>query len=75
MPDILPMKPADLLRRLNRLAARRGLLFETREGGNHTVVRLGERRTVVGRHPADLKTGTLRGILKQLGITPADLED
>lgn len=69
------MKPAELLRRLNRLATRRGVAFETREGGNHTVVRLGDRRTVIGRHAADLKTGTLRGILKQLGITPVELED
>jgi predicted RNA binding protein YcfA (HicA-like mRNA interferase family) len=30
---------------------------------------------VIGCHPADLKSGTFRGILKQLGLTPADLED
>ena len=69
------MKPADLLRRLHRLATRRGLAVETREGGSHTIVRFGDRRTVIGRHPADLKPGTFRAILKQLGLTPADLED
>jgi predicted RNA binding protein YcfA (HicA-like mRNA interferase family) len=29
---------------------------------------------VVPRHAADLKTGTFRGILKQLGVTETDLE-
>jgi mRNA interferase HicA len=69
------MKPAELLRRLSRLATRRGLAIEVKEGGNHTVVRFDGKRTVIGRHPADLKTGTFRAILKQLGISPADLED
>jgi predicted RNA binding protein YcfA (HicA-like mRNA interferase family) len=29
----------------------------------------------VGRHSTDLKTGTLHGILKQLGLTPEDIEE
>jgi hypothetical protein len=61
------MKPAELLRRLRRLAARRGLDFATLEGRNHPKVRVAGRRSVVGRHLVDLKTGTLHGILKQLG--------
>ena len=68
------MKPAELLRRLRRLAAKRGLDFTTAEGRSHTKVTLAGRRSVVGRHPADLKTGTLHGILKQLGLTPEDIE-
>jgi hypothetical protein len=44
-------------------------------GGNHTKVTLNGRRTVIGRHPADLKTGTLRGILGQLDLKPSDLEE
>jgi mRNA interferase HicA len=69
------MKPTELLRRLNRLAAKRNLPISITEGGNHTKLRLGDRVTVIGRHNADLKTGTLRGTLKQLGLTQADLED
>jgi len=42
---------------------------------NRSKVTLNGRRTVVGRHSTDLKTGTLRGILKQLGLQPQDLED
>jgi hypothetical protein len=68
------MKPAELLRRLRRLAAERDLDFETSEGKNHTKVTLAGRRSVIGRHSADLKTGTLSGILKQLGLKPDEME-
>jgi predicted RNA binding protein YcfA (HicA-like mRNA interferase family) len=69
------MRPAELLRRLRRLAARRGLHLEISEGKNHTKVQLNGRRSVVGRHPTDLKTGTLHAILKQLGLKPEDAEE
>ncbi len=69
------MKPAELLRRLRRLAAKRGLDLEISQGKNHTKVTLGDRRSVIGRHPADLKTGTLNGILKQLGLKPEEIEE
>jgi hypothetical protein len=69
------MKPAELLRRLRRLAVKRGLDFEVSQGKNHTKVTLADHRSVVGRHPADLKTGTLQGILKQLGLTSEDIEE
>jgi predicted RNA binding protein YcfA (HicA-like mRNA interferase family) len=38
------------------------------------MVRLEGRMTVAPRHPVDLKTGTLRGILRDLSPTQADLE-
>ncbi len=68
------MKSADLLRRLRRLATRRGWEIDVTEGGSHTRVRLNGRGTTVPRHAEDLKTGTFRGVLKQLGLTDADLE-
>ncbi len=68
------MKAADLLRRLRRLATTRGWEIEVTEGGNHTKVRLNGRGTPVPRHANDLKTGTFRAILKQLGVTETDLE-
>jgi predicted RNA binding protein YcfA (HicA-like mRNA interferase family) len=74
MPELHRVKPNALLRSLRRLAARRGWAIEISEGGNHTKVTLNGRRTVVGRHPADLKSGTFRAILKQLGIEAEDLE-
>jgi hypothetical protein len=60
---------------LRRLAAKRGVDFAKSEGKNHTKVTLGGRRPVVGRHSTDLKTGTLHGILQQLGLRPEDIED
>lgn len=69
------MKPGELLRRLRRLAARRGLDFEIFEGKNHTKIALDGQRSVVGRHSADLKTGTLHAILRQLGLKPEEIEE
>jgi predicted RNA binding protein YcfA (HicA-like mRNA interferase family) len=74
MPDLSGMKPADLLRRLNRLATKRGWDIEAAEGGGHTKAWVNGRRSTVPRHAAELKTGTFRAILKQLGSTEADLE-
>lgn len=64
-----------MLRRLRRLAATRDLDFSISQGGNHTKVTFGGRRSVVGRHSVDLKTGTLHGILKQLGLTQDDIQE
>lgn len=75
MSEHQDVKPADLLRRLRRLATKRGWEIDIAEGGNHTKLRLNGRRAVVPRHATDLKTGTLHGILKQLGVPPADLEE
>jgi predicted RNA binding protein YcfA (HicA-like mRNA interferase family) len=69
------MKPAYLLRCLRRLATRRGWAMEVTEGGRHTKVRLDGRTTVLPRHAVDLKTGTFRSVLRDLGLTPEDLEE
>lgn len=69
------MKPPDLLRRLRRLANRRGWDIAVREGGRHTKVTLNGRSSTVPRHATDLKTGLLHAITKQLGIKVEDLED
>jgi predicted RNA binding protein YcfA (HicA-like mRNA interferase family) len=75
LPDILPVKPHELRRRLKRLANKRGWTFEEMEGANHIKVTINGHRSLVGRHAADLKTGTFHGILKQLNLKPSDLED
>jgi hypothetical protein len=69
------MKPAELLRRLRRLAAKRGLDLEISEGKNHTKLTLAGRRSVLGRHSVDLKSGTLHAILRQLELRPDDIEE
>jgi mRNA interferase HicA len=48
--------------------------IEVAEGGGHSKVWFNGRRSTVPRHAADLKTGTFRAILKQRGLTAADLE-
>jgi predicted RNA binding protein YcfA (HicA-like mRNA interferase family) len=63
------------LRRLSRLASNRGWQYDATEGGRHTKVRLNGRATTVPRHPGDLKSGTFRSILKQLGLTETELEN
>jgi hypothetical protein len=73
MPELSAMKPADQLRRLILLATKGGWDIETAEGGGYTKVWFNGLRTTEPRHAADLKTGTFRAILKQLGLTEADL--
>jgi predicted RNA binding protein YcfA (HicA-like mRNA interferase family) len=69
------VKPADLIRRLRRLATKRGWDFDVVQGARHMKVRLNQRFAPVPRHTADLPGGTMRSILKQLGVTSADLEE
>lgn len=68
------MKAADLIRRLRRLATRRGWVIEVREGGSHTMVTLNGRQTTVPRHAKDLGTGLFQAIRKQLGLSAEGLE-
>jgi mRNA interferase HicA len=57
------MKDAELRRWL----ARQGCTFEERT--KHTIVRLGKRQSLLPRHPGkDVKTGTYKAILKDLGL-------
>lgn len=75
MSESLTMKSAEMLRRLNRLATRRGWDLGERDGrGSHLLVRLNGRTTVIARHPGDMPPGTLRKVLKDLGLTESDLE-
>jgi mRNA interferase HicA len=73
LSDICSVKPADLLRRLKRLASRKGWEIDVQDGASHTKVILQGRRTIISRHASDLKTGTFKGILKQLGVSERDL--
>ena len=69
------MTSNDLLRRLNRLATRRGWQIEELAGrGSHLKVILNGRVGIVPQHRGDIASGTFRSILKQLGITQTDLE-
>ncbi|HKU36356.1 MAG TPA: type II toxin-antitoxin system HicA family toxin [Paenarthrobacter sp.] len=60
------VKLRDLLKALERMARDRGLPLEYREGGSHTVIRIGDRQTVVPRH-SEINEITARKIIKQIG--------
>jgi mRNA interferase HicA len=52
---------------LKRWLKQRGCTFE--EGTRHIIVRLGSRRTTLPRHPSrEVATGTVKGILRKLGL-------
>jgi mRNA interferase HicA len=52
---------------LKRKLAKLGCTFT--DGTRHILVSLNGRHSTIPRHPAvEIKTGTLNGILKQLGI-------
>ena len=70
------MTPAELTRRLRRLARKRNLAFEMVEGkGSHRHVIFGDRKTMVSFHPGDIPFVTFRKIMRQLGLTEDDLRE
>jgi predicted RNA binding protein YcfA (HicA-like mRNA interferase family) len=75
MSEFGRMKSSDLLRRLRRLATRRGwVLVESQGAGSHPKLRLNDKTTIIAMHRDDMPTGTFRKILKDLDLTPQDLE-
>ena len=62
--------------RVRELTRRNGIAVRfdrTRGKGSHGTLYCGDRRTVVKDRKKPLKTGTLRGMCKQLGIDPNEL--
>ena len=72
----VPVRGNEFIRKVLKYAKRNGIPCEWRADlgkGSHGLLILGEVRTVV-RNPRDeLKTGTYRAMLKQLGLTEKDL--
>lgn len=71
------MKGGELLRHLRRLAHARGWTFDWRPDlgkGSHGRLLMNGRRTIIPDLKAELKTGTLQGILKNLDLDKNDLE-
>jgi mRNA interferase HicA len=67
----------ELLRKLKRLARRRGVVFEfdSRAGkGGHGQIIFGDQMTALrSSRPKEIPSGTLRKMLSDLGIDPQDL--
>jgi mRNA interferase HicA len=75
MSDTWRVTGAELLRRLRKLARKRGLDFgfDAKRGkGDHGTIRLGGRKTILPG-TGELKTGTLHSMLRDLGLRPDDL--
>lgn len=60
------MKRRDLLKKIEKMAKNAGETVEYREGGSHTVVKFGDKQTVVPRHN-EINEITAKQIIKQLG--------
>ena len=66
----------EFITRVRRLARRSGIAVRfdrTRGKGSHGTLYYGDRHAVVKDRSKPLKTGTLRGMCKQLGIDPNEL--
>lgn len=67
LPSIKPKKIA-------KIATKLGFILDRQKGSHAVYLREKDhRRTVIPMHNKDLKPGTLRGILSDLGITPNEL--
>ncbi|NEQ82815.1 MAG: type II toxin-antitoxin system HicA family toxin [Moorea sp. SIO2I5] len=65
------MKGSELIRRVKKLAKERGLearVDKKRGKGSHVTLYFGDRFTIVRNPKDELKTGTLKAMLRQLGL-------
>jgi mRNA interferase HicA len=75
-PILLFMTGNEFIRRIRRLGRQRGIKVEfvpERGKGSHGTLYFGDRLTIVRNPKDELKTGTLHGMLAQLGLTRTDL--
>jgi mRNA interferase HicA len=60
------MKRRDLMKRLAEIAKQQGVELDVREGGSHTVVRIGEKVQPVPRH-GEINEITAKAIIRKMG--------
>ena len=74
MFDVLPMTAQEIIRRLRKLARKRGVELVLASGrGDHVKVQFGSRRSVLPGKRGELPIGTLRAVCRDLGIDHKDL--
>jgi len=69
------MKGSEFLRKVQDIARQNGVKVTyapERGKGSHGTLYYGDKRTTLRNVKDELKTGTLRAMLKQLGIDPRD---
>lgn len=71
------MTAMEFLRRLKRVADAQGVALRTEpRAGSHHALYLGARRTILAIHKGrEIPTGTLRAMLRDLGLAPKDIEE
>ncbi len=65
------MNTREFIRKLRRKARKRGIEFDIKNHeskGSHRTIYLGDRKTRIPWTTNDLTTGTVSGVLKQLGV-------
>ncbi len=75
-PIIKNMKGSEFIRKVKKLAKERGIeshVDRKRGKGSHVTLYFGERLTIVRNPKDELKTGTLKAMLTQLGIREDEL--
>ena len=76
MSDHYSMKGSEFLRKLKRLGSEKGIKVEINQNrgkGGHVTLCYGEKFTIIPNLKRELKTGTYKVILKQLGVNEDDL--
>jgi mRNA interferase HicA len=72
------MTGSEFLRKLNALGRKRSVsvrLDKKRGKGSHATLYYGNARTIIQDLKKELPEGTFRAMLRQLGLTPKDLEE
>ncbi len=70
------MKGSEFLRKVKKLGKVKGIkieLIQRRGKGSHSTLIYGQRFTIIRNLKDELKTGTYRAMLKQLGIDEDEL--
>ena len=76
MSDTIKMKGSEFIRKIRILAKKQGVRvkIEQRRGkGSHSTLFYGQRFTIIRNLKDELKTGTYKAMLKQLGIDEKEL--
>ena len=77
MSDNETVTGAEFLRKLKAIAGRRGIdmrLDHKRGKGSHGTLYFGAGRTILPDLKRELEPGTLRAILRQIGLIPNDMD-
>ena len=75
-PTIVAMRGNEFIKKVKKLAKKRGIgsrVDQKRGKGSHVTLYFGQRFTIVRNPKDELKTGTFKAMLTQLGIKEDEL--